>query len=184
MVFSAAQQQCLLQVARATIELSLDKNKRQLYTPESVDNDLRQPFGNFVTLKKNGSLRGCIGSIEAQGELIKSIAEHAWSAAFGDPRFTPLVPDELNSLHISISILSEKKPLAFETETELLDSLRVHRDGLVIEKDHRRATFLPSVWQQLPQPASFLQHLKQKAGIPESVTPDSAWRYTAYSIAE
>ena len=130
------------------------------------------------------NLRGCIGSIEDDGELPVSVAEHAWSAAFRDPRFPAMQEKELNDLSISISILSPKQAIRYDTEQELLDSLRPGIDGLLIEKGKHRATFLPSVWESLPDRGQFLQQLKLKAGMKPAEVPELAWYYTAECISE
>lgn len=119
----------------------------------------------FVTLKKNGQLRGCIGSPEAHQQLIIDVATNAYKAAFNDPRFKPLSEDELPDLSLSISVLSQSSPMTFADEQDFLKQLRPGIDGLIIEDRGRRALFLPAVWRQLPDKETFVSHLKQKAGF-------------------
>ncbi len=183
-MFSESQQRYLLEIARLTINKSVLGGQRILHEPETVDETLLQSQGNFVTLTIRQRLRGCIGSIEGQGTLAHSVAEHAWSAAFRDPRFSPVREDELAALHISISILTPKQVLDFDSEYDLLEQLRPGIDGLLIEKDHHRATFLPSVWESITAPEVFLQELKHKAGMQSTDVPNRAWVYSAISVSE
>ena len=127
---------------------------------------LQKPGASFVTLKKHGELRGCIGTLEPYQPLVNDVAHNAHAAAFSDPRFLPLAADELDSLEIHISILTPAVPMNFTSEADLLSQIRPGIDGLILEEGHLRGTFLPSVWESLPDAKSFLQHLKQKAGLP------------------
>lgn len=144
--------------------------------PES----LRRKGACFVTLEKNGSLRGCIGSLEARLPLVEDVAKNTVSAAFADPRFPPLQSSEMNDVQISLSVLSPAEAMTVSDEEDLLRQLRPDIDGLILQDGYNRATFLPSVWQQLPQKQQFLNHLKQKAGFGTSYWSDSLkfWRYT------
>lgn len=140
----------------------------------------------FVTLQKDGKLRGCIGSIVAHQSLIEDIAQNAQKAAFHDPRFPGLTLDEINAgnIHIHISVLSPQTPMAFTSEVDLLAQIRPHRDGLVLQDKGRRGVFLPSVWEQLPDTKTFFSHLKRKAGLPESHWSDTVqvWRYVTEEV--
>lgn len=128
---------------------------------------LRRPAATFVTLKRTGELRGCIGGLTAKQALVLDVAENAAAAALRDPRFYPLTFDELVGLHIHISVLSALAPLTFSSEAELLAQLRPGVDGLLLEVGATyRGTFLPSVWDTLRDPADFLVQLKRKAGLP------------------
>lgn len=121
---------------------------------------------SFVTLKtRDKQLRGCIGSPVAHQPLANDVATNAFKAAFNDPRFKAVGPDEYEDLHLSISVLSPQSPMHIKDEADLLRQLRPGIDGLVIADGGRRALFLPSVWEQLPDPKQFLQHLKHKAGM-------------------
>lgn len=160
------QEETLLQVAIASIRHGLEQGRPLKPDMEKYEPALRQPGASFVTLKREGELRGCIGSLSAQRALVEDVAENAYSAAFSDPRFYPLQPPELSGLEIHISVLGEAEAMHFESERDLLDQLRPGIDGLILEEGYRRGTFLPSVWEQLPDPVAFLHHLKLKAGLP------------------
>jgi uncharacterized protein len=112
-----------------------------------------------------------------QYPLASVTAMHAYNAAFRDPRFPGLTHTEFLRTDISISVLTEKTPLHFESEQSLLDNLQAGTDGLIIAKGPRKATFLPAVWESLPDPEQFLRQLKLKAGIAAHETPDRAWTY-------
>jgi AmmeMemoRadiSam system protein A len=110
-------------------------------------------------------LRGCVGSIEARRPLAEDVARNAFLAAFQDSRFDPLSERELAALDIELSVLGAPEPIAFASEAELLRKIEAGRDGLILEQHGRRAVFLPQVWNMLPDPADFLAHLKDKAGL-------------------
>ncbi|MBC7950874.1 MAG: AmmeMemoRadiSam system protein B [Rhodospirillaceae bacterium] len=126
---------------------------------------LKAPGACFVTLKKNGALRGCIGSPQAWRPLVDDVTDNAAKAAFQDPRFPPVTPEEMDGLELSVSVLTPPVPMRFMNEADLLAQLRPRVDGLIIEDGGKRALFLPSVWEQLPDAAHFLAHLKHKAGL-------------------
>jgi AmmeMemoRadiSam system protein A len=126
----------------------------------------RQKGAAFVTLEKHGRLRGCIGTLVAHRPLLQDIAANALSAAFRDPRFPPLVEAELPDLSMALSILSAPTGMPCDSETSLINALRPGEDGLIIEYGSHRATYLPSVWEQLSDPAHFVRELKRKAGLP------------------
>lgn len=126
---------------------------------------LKSRGASFVTLTRDGELRGCIGSIRPQRPLGEDLVANAISAATADPRFNPVEADELPSLHIEVSVLSEPEFLDFADERALCGSLRPGVDGLILFAGCRNATFLPQVWEQLPDPVMFVAALKQKAGL-------------------
>lgn len=136
-----------------------------------TDAALNQELATFVTLKKNNQLRGCIGNLEPVGPLLKSITDNACHAAFHDHRFSPLTREEFADIVVDISILTSPEPLAYADGDDLLRKLRPGTDGVILKKDNSRATFLPQVWEQLPEPRVFLEHLCRKAGL-----APSAWR--------
>ena len=127
---------------------------------------LAQPAATFVTLTQGGQLRGCIGSLEAYRPLAADVAENAFSAAFRDPRFSPLAAEELPRTRIEVSLLDTPQPMTFSDEADALAKLCPGVDGLILTHGGRRATFLPQVWESLPEPRRFLQQLKLKAGLP------------------
>jgi AmmeMemoRadiSam system protein A len=146
--------------------------------------DLHQRLGSFVTLTVRGQLNGCIGSIEGVEPLGVSVARHAWSAAFADPRLPPLYRSDYEHLEIEVSVLSPLATVPAATRTELLDALRPGTDGLLIGAGARQAVFLPAVWDQLPSPADFVERLFRKAGLSATVWPDDlrAHRFAAQKI--
>jgi AmmeMemoRadiSam system protein A len=117
-------------------------------------------------LKKSGELRGCIGSIEAHRPLVLDVAHNAYAAAFLDHRFAPLDTRELAEISLDISILTPTEEIQFDNEADLIEKIRPGIDGLILEDGLHRGTFLPSVWESLPDVESFWRHLKLKAGLP------------------
>ena len=128
--------------------------------------ELAHPAATFVTLTQNGQLRGCIGSLEAHRALAADVAENAFAAAFRDPRFAPLTSDELPRTRVEVSLLGPAEPIDFIDEADAIASLRPGVDGLILTHRNRRATFLPQVWESLPDPRRFMTQLKLKAGLP------------------
>ena len=166
-------------VINKSIQQGLDSGNA--YIPESANHpvQLQEKYAVFITLKLNGQLRGCIGTTEASMPLINAVAHYAYAAAFSDPRFKPLSVDEYEKVEISLSILTPATPFPFKDEQDLVGQLRQNVDGLIIAKNHARATFLPAVWESINDKQQFLNELKRKAGIKASDSPDKAWRYTA-----
>lgn len=127
---------------------------------------LHEMGATFVTLTQHGQLRGCIGSLEAWRPLLDDVQDNARNAAFRDPRFNPLTAGELPLTRIEVSLLSAPELMQCNSEADALARLRPGIDGVIFSAGNRRATFLPQVWEQLPNPAEFMAHLKQKAGLP------------------
>ncbi len=167
------QKATLLRVARKSIEHGLQSGRPLPVDVNAFDPPLRVPRASFVTLTQNGQLRGCIGHLQAVQALVRDVAENAFAAAFNDPRFNPLSADELPRTHIEISILSEPRRMKVDSEVDLLRQLRPGVDGLILEDGPYRATFLPTVWEQLPDPGEFVAALKRKAGMPPGHWSDS-----------
>jgi AmmeMemoRadiSam system protein B/AmmeMemoRadiSam system protein A len=134
--------------------------------PEPDHPALNSPGATFVTLTQGGDLRGCIGSLEAHRPLERDVRANAVAAAFRDPRFPPLTLAELPRTRVEVSLLTAPQPMPFKDEADALRQLRPGIDGVILVAGHRRSTFLPQVWEQLPAPRSFMAHLKQKAGLP------------------
>ena len=175
----------LLALARASIEHGLAEGRPLPVEPAAYEPELRRVAASFVTLERGGTLRGCIGTIEAHRPLVVDVAENAFAAAFRDPRFAPLLAAELAGLALHVALLSPLERLAVASEAELLAALRPGIDGLVLRVGARRATFLPAVWEDLPEPAAFLRQLKRKAELAEEAWPPGAevWRYTVRDVA-
>lgn len=126
---------------------------------------LNEPGATFVTLTKTGQLRGCIGSLQAHRSLDRDVRANAVAAAFSDPRFAPLGLDEWSEVSVEVSLLTAATPLVFSSEADALRQLRPRVDGVIFEWRDHRSTFLPQVWEALPEPSVFLSRLKQKAGL-------------------
>jgi AmmeMemoRadiSam system protein B/AmmeMemoRadiSam system protein A len=155
----------LLRLGAASIEHGLAHGRPLPVEAQEHAPELREPGACFVTLKKEGRLRGCIGSLQAHRPLVVDVADNGFRAAFRDPRFPGLAADERAGLDLSLSVLSPSSPMTFAGEDDLLAQLRPGTDGLIIADSGRRALFLPSVWEQIREPAAFLKHLKLKAGL-------------------
>ena len=157
----------LLEIVRGAILFGFNTGQ----APQVTVNDglpplLAAPGAAFVTLRRNGALRGCIGSPVAWRPLIDDVAQHAFNAAFKDPRFPALHLLELQGLALSVSVLTPPAPMTFTGESDLLAQLRPGIDGLIIEDSNRRSLFLPSVWEEIPDKRQFLTALRLKAGMP------------------
>ncbi len=184
-----AEQQALLRLARQALE----RGVRRLPIPEPdwprLPARLREPGATFVTLTKHGRLRGCIGSLEPVRPLAQDVQENAVAAALRDPRFWPVQPDELPDLRVEVSYLTPLRPLPYTSPQDLLRRLRPGVDGVVLvdPATGRRATFLPQVWEQLPDPAAFLSHLSLKMGAPPDAwqrLPLEVYTYEVQKFAE
>jgi hypothetical protein len=172
----------LLALARCAIGAELGVPERAVAPHEA----LAAPGATFVTLRREGALRGCIGSLEARRPLGADVRANAVAAAFRDPRFAPLAVHEFHATKIEVSLLSASVQFAFADEADALVQLRPGIDGVILEAGWRRATFLPQVWEQLPEPREFLAALKHKAGLPEDYWSAQVRmaRYTVTKFAE
>jgi AmmeMemoRadiSam system protein A len=181
---SSADRTQLLEVARRSLQHGLDQGCALPVNPALYSPALREPRASFVTLEINHDLRGCIGSLEARRPLVADVAENSFAAAFRDYRFSPLQPREMDRLTVHISVLSPLIRLPGRAEHEILAQLRPGVDGLLLETGQHRGTFLPSVWESLPDRHSFWRHLKHKAGLPVDYWSDDVevYRYTTEVI--
>ena len=170
----------LLGIARGTIDSRLRGHAD--YQHEGLP-WLQQAGASFVTLTMRGALRGCIGSLQAAQALGRDVADNALGAAFRDPRFQPLTREEWQHVSVEVSLLSAPKPIRFADEPDLLAQIRPGEDGLILEHAGRRATFLPQVWESLPQKAQFLGELVRKAGLPAD-TRLARCRLHRYTVAK
>jgi AmmeMemoRadiSam system protein A len=184
MSLSKENQQRLLALAKNSIQHGLQTGQPLKINLADYPAELTERRATFVTLEIKQQLRGCIGMLEAVRPLAEDIAENAFSAAFKDPRFPPLQAEEFEALEIHLSLLTPAEPMSFDTEQDLLAQLQPDIDGLILEEGYRRGTFLPSVWESLPEPEQFLRHLKQKAGLPPSYWSEKIriYRYRAEVI--
>ncbi|MBC8418269.1 MAG: AmmeMemoRadiSam system protein A [Proteobacteria bacterium] len=155
----------LLGEARKTIQQALSGVDERAKDGVDLPPIFKERRGTFVTLTIGGNLRGCIGHIIPHESLIEGIRINAVNAAFKDPRFRPLSKKEWDRVKIEISILTDPKPLSYANADDLLRKLRPGIDGVIINKGYHQSTFLPQVWEQLPQIEAFLNHLCLKAGL-------------------
>lgn len=168
----------LLEYAREIIKSKLE-NRAPSYEL-SRDDLYRQDRGCFVTLHKNGNLRGCIGIIEPVCPLSEAVKMNALNAAFDDPRFFPLQSEEFDEIDLEISVLTVPCVLEYSGSEDLLKKLIPGKHGVIISKGFRKATFLPQVWDQLPDPVQFLKHLCSKAGLPVFSWKESDFQVQIY----
>jgi AmmeMemoRadiSam system protein A len=157
------------------LKIVKDSIKEEIYNINLIDKDLyislypelKELGATFITINKSSSLRGCIGSLVAHRALIDDLVLNAKSAAFKDPRFSPLSVEEFEdpNLSIEISLLNQPKELRYDSIVDLKSKIRPKTDGVILSKDNYRATFLPQVWEQLPTFELFFEHLCHKAGI-------------------
>ncbi len=169
----------LLAIARGAIAKQLGAA-----SPPFDETDwLNDPGATFVTLTCAGTLRGCIGSLVAERTLRADVESNALAAAFSDPRFPPLSAREYREIEVEVSLISPMQPVTVESETHALSLLRPGVDGVLLEYCQRRGTFLPQVWEQLPEPRAFLAHLKQKAGLPADFWAEEI-RLSRYTVAK
>ena len=152
----------LLSLARGSIETNLLGKPE----PTTAASWLSQSGATFVTLTKEDNLRGCIGSLEAARALAEDVVQNALGAAFRDPRFPAMTAAEWSQCRVEVSLLSTPKPVRFADEANLLDQIEAGEDGLIVEADGRRATFLPQVWEDIGDKRVFLSNLLRKAGLP------------------
>ncbi len=176
----------LLEIARRSIRHGLDTGAAFRVDPGELDGRLARVSAVFVTLLRDGRLRGCVGSLEASAPLAQAVATSAFNAAFRDLRFPQLRGDEFESLAIEVAVLSPMEPVAAASRDQLLDLLEPGLDGLLLEDRGRRATFLPKVWEKIASRHQFVEQLLLKAGLPPDHWSDSLRisRYRTLSFAE
>ncbi len=177
------QKKVLLKVARQAIKDYL-LTKKKIYPQKSdfKDKEFWEEKGTFVTITIDGELRGCIGSILPSKPLILDIYDNAINSAFRDPRFYPLNNEEFNSIKIEISILSVPEEVQFNDYKELLDKIRPGIDGIIIRKGYYQATFLPQVWEEIPDKITFFEFLCQKAGLNKDCYKDKNLEVQSYQV--
>ncbi|WP_246221746.1 AmmeMemoRadiSam system protein A [Marichromatium bheemlicum] len=169
----ASSRDLLLRLALQAIDHGLERGTRLTPDPARYPLPLRAVGACFVTLEHAGALRGCVGTLEPHRALVCDVAANAFAAAFDDPRFTPLCDTELGGLHLEVSVLSSREAIDCANEAACCAALRPGIDGVVLRAGRRRATFLPAVWAQLPEPVAFLAALRVKAGLdPEHWPPE------------
>jgi AmmeMemoRadiSam system protein A len=163
---TSEEQTILLRLAREAVERGVKGEQLLPLDLTSLPARLCEQGSAFITLTSHGQLRGCIGALDAYQSLAEDVREHAVGAALKDPRFPPVREDELNGIRIEISRLTPPVTLDYSDTHDLLSKLHPHVDGVILRDDpYRRATFLPQVWQKIPDPAEFLSNLCYKMGV-------------------
>ncbi len=168
-MFDTSREQTLLHVARTAIAKELGFLSDNLPRPAWME----EPGATFVTLTLHGRLRGCIGSLEASQPLIDDVSQNAVAAAFQDPRFAPLSLDEFAEVIIDVALLSKPEPIRFTSEQDVLAQLNPGVDGVTLEYDSKRASFLPHAWADSPDPKVFLALLKEQVGLADDFWSDA-----------
>ncbi len=171
------EKQTLLRLAREAMESGVRGQSLPSLDKASLTPNLLEQGASFVTLTVHGDLRGCIGALEAYQPLVDDVREHAVAAALEDPRFPQVREDELGRIHIEVSRLTPPVPLEYSDSQDLLAKLRPNVDGVILKSDFRRATFLPQVWEKLPEAEEFLDHLCAKMGARSNL-----WRTTKLQV--
>ena len=179
-----SEKQILLRLAREAIEHAVRGKKLPPLVPASLTPRLQENGASFVTLTIADQLRGCIGALEAYQPLVADVREHAIAAAQSDPRFPPVGEAELSGIQIEISRLTAPQPLEYSSGADLLTQLKPHVDGVILRDGYRRATFLPQVWAQIPDPADFLGQLCMKMGAPRNLWRNAKLQVQLYQVEE
>jgi len=182
-MISISQQSQLLSIAKESVDTGVKLGHASSPVISNLEPPLSIKAASFVTLKINKQLRGCIGSLIATRALAIDVAENAYAAAFRDTRFTPVTAAELTSLSYHISVLSTLQTVHVDSEQALLEILQPKIDGLVISDGEKRATFLPAVWNTLPDKKQFLSQLKSKAGLDKNYWSKTI-KIERYSVQE
>lgn len=184
--YSHDEQDTLLDLARKSIHYHFDNKAYLPIHAEDYSKNLQKRRACFVTLRKQQVLRGCIGGLEANQALVYEVVERACDAAFHDPRFYPVKREEFAQLHIHISVLGQLHQMEISDRKELLQQIRPHYDGLVVEDGTNRGTFLPAVWEALPDPEKFVEQLMCKADLPpDHWSPNiRVYRYNCTSFGD
>ncbi|NMC14440.1 MAG: AmmeMemoRadiSam system protein A [Chloroflexi bacterium] len=174
---SSEERSILLKLARQTIEDYFKFGKKQPIKIDEYSESLQRNGATFVTLTIHGELRGCVGALEAYQPLVEDVRDHAIAAAFDDYRFPPLHYEELKDIEIEISRLTAPQPLTYTDAADLIKKIRPNIDGVILRDGYRKATFLPQVWEKLPDGEIFLSHLCQKMGADPNL-----WRYKKLEV--
>jgi AmmeMemoRadiSam system protein A len=178
------EQQTLLRLARQTMEHAVQGKKLPPVDDASITPHLREQGASFVTLTIDGDLRGCIGALEAYQPLVDDVREHAVAAALEDPRFPPVDQTELSKIKLEVSRLTAPHLLEYSNSADLISKLRPHVDGVILKSEFRRATFLPQVWEKIPDPQEFLDHLCAKMGAKPNLWRNTKLQVYVYQVEE
>jgi AmmeMemoRadiSam system protein A len=178
------EKQTLLRLAREAMEHGVRGIKLPSIDRSTLTSTLREVGASFVTLTIKGALRGCIGTLDAYQPLAEDVREHAVAAALQDPRFPQVGEAELNKIRIEVSRLTTPQLLKYSTSADLLTKLRPQIDGVILKDGHRRATFLPQVWEKIPDPADFLDNLCAKMGARANLWREATLQVYVYQVEE
>jgi AmmeMemoRadiSam system protein A len=178
------EQAILLKIAREALEKSVCHEPLPKIILADLPLSLREDGASFVTLTINEHLRGCIGTLEAFQPLANDVQEHAVAAALQDFRFPNVKPEELALINIEISVLTPRTPVPYTDSEDLLKKIKPHIDGVVLQDGFRKATFLPQVWEKLPDPKNFLSHLCLKMGAPGDLWRKKPLQIYTYQVQE
>lgn len=178
------EQNTLLRLARQALESSVKGEALLPLDPSTLPPRLREQGASFVTLTIGGALRGCIGALEPYQSLAQDVREHAVAAAQEDPRFPAVSAPELDRIQIEVSRLTRPVPLPYRDADDLLSRLRPHVDGVILRDAFRRATFLPQVWEKIPDPAEFLSNLCYKMGAEPDLWRKKHLEVLVYQVEE
>jgi AmmeMemoRadiSam system protein A len=178
------EKQTLLRLAREAMEHGVRGKKTPSLDHNSLTPHLLEQGASFVTLTIDGELRGCIGALEAYQPLVDDVREHAIAAALEDPRFNPVNETELNRIRLEVSCLTTPQPLEYSSSADLLTKLRPHIDGVILKSDYHRATFLPQVWEKIPDPEDFLDYLCVKMGAKPNLWLSAKLQVYVYQVEE
>jgi AmmeMemoRadiSam system protein A len=178
------EQKDLLRLAREAMTRGVKGERLPPLDESSLSPHLREQGASFITLTVGGELRGCIGALEPYQPLAEDVREHAIAAALEDPRFPPVSQAELNGIRIEVSRLTRPVPLEYEDAEDLLAKLRPHVDGVILRDGYRRATYLPQVWEKIPDPAGFLDSLCYKMGAGQDLWRSRHIEVFTYQVEE
>jgi len=179
------EQQTLLRMARDAMERGVRGEKLMPLDESTLSPHLREHAAAFITLTVGDQLRGCIGGLEARQSLAEDVRQHAVAAALEDPRFPPVSERELNGIQIEVSRLTRPIPLEYKDAEDLLSKLRPHVDGVILRDGlYHRGTFLPQVWEKIPDPAEFLNNLCYKMGVSKNLWRNKHLEVLTYQVEE
>lgn len=181
---SDTERSLLLSLARQSIENCINNRPLPKLDPSQLTPRLQQEGASFVTLTIKGYLRGCVGALEPYQSLADDVREHAIAAAFQDYRFPPVQPAEIRDIQIEISYLTKPVKMNYEDSAELIGRLRPNIDGVVLRDGMRRATFLPQVWEKIPDAEEFLEQLCMKMGSPPNLWRRKKLEVFTYQVEE
>jgi len=181
---TSEEQKILLRLAREAMERGVKGEELPSLDSSSLPLPLQEAGSSFITLTAHGQLRGCIGSLEPYESLAEDVREHAVAAALKDPRFPAVREDELKGIQIEVSRLTRPIPLQYKDADDLLSKLHPYVDGVILRDAFRRATFLPQVWEKIPDPAEFMNNLCYKMGVQHDLWRSEHLEVLTYQVEE